>query len=179
MALFGIQHKPSDLIFWSWMQCILFSFMMLRRAVWYIGADILEKPSKWQSASQEGLPAVDYVNCSWPKFTEDCNLAMIGDQLGCVISLQYDVFWTFLQRTQKGFPAAQSHFELPNPEFEAALPTFCLQTTCHPLWSARHGTSIEFALCHSGHKQLATSRTDSVTKWLPSHAVSTIQWSEA
>jgi hypothetical protein len=76
MALFRIQHSPSDLI-----------FIMLRRAVWYIGADILEKPLKRQSASQEGLPAVDYVNCSWPNFTEDCNLAVIGDQLGCMISL--------------------------------------------------------------------------------------------
>jgi hypothetical protein len=73
------------------MQCILFAFMMLRRAVWYIGADILEKSPKRQSASQEGLPAVDYINCSWPKFTEDRNLALIGDQLGCMISLQYDV----------------------------------------------------------------------------------------
>lgn len=62
---------------------------MLRRTVWYLGADILEKPSKRQSASQEGLPVFDYVNCSWPKFTEDCNLAMIGDQLGRMISLQY------------------------------------------------------------------------------------------
>ena len=73
------------------MQRILLSFMMLHRTVRYLGADILVKSPKRQSASQNGLPAFEYVNCSWHKFTEDCNLAVIGDQLGCVISLRYGV----------------------------------------------------------------------------------------
>jgi len=99
------------------MQRILLSFMVLRRTVWCLGAEILVKPSKRQSASQNGLPAFEYVNCSWPKFTEDCNLAMIGDQLGCVISLRYGVVWIFLQWTRKGSPAAQSHCALPKHQF--------------------------------------------------------------
>jgi hypothetical protein len=53
---------------------------MLRRTVWYIGADILEKLPQGQSASQEGLPAFDYVNCSWPKSIKNCNLVVIGVQ---------------------------------------------------------------------------------------------------